>query len=33
MKHKIVIHLFEKYIIKNEEQLLENENYLFLEFL
>jgi len=30
---KIVIYLFEKYITKNEKQWLENENYLFSEFL
>ena len=33
MRHKIVIYLFEKYITKNEKQWLENENYLFSEFL
>ncbi len=33
VRHKIIIHLFEEYITKNEEQWLENENYLFLEFL
>jgi len=33
MKYKIVIHLFEKYIIKNEKQWLKNKNYLFSEFL
>ncbi len=33
IKHKIVIHLFVKYIIKNEEQWLKNKNYLLSDFL
>jgi len=33
VKHKIVIYLFEKFIIKSEKQWLENESYLFSEFL
>jgi len=33
VKHKIVICLFEKFITKSEKQWLENENYLFSEFL
>jgi len=33
VRHKIVIHLFEKFITKNEKQWLENESYLFSEFL
>jgi len=33
VRHKIIIYLFEKFITKNEEQWLENENYLFSEFL
>jgi len=33
VKHKIIIHLFEKFITKNEEWWLENENYLLSEFL
>jgi len=33
MKHRIIICLFEKFITKSEEQWLENENYLFSEFL
>ena len=33
MRHKIIIHLSEKFITKDEEQCLENENYLFSEFL
>jgi len=33
MRYKIIIYLFEKHITKNEEQWLENENYLFLKFL
>jgi len=33
VKHKIVICLFEKFIIKNEKQSLKNENYLSSEFL
>jgi len=32
-EHKIVIYLFKKYITKSEKQWLENESYLFLEFL
>jgi len=33
VEHKIVIHLLERFIIRDEEQWLENRNYLFLEFL
>ena len=33
IKYKIVIHLSVKYIIKNEEQWLENESYLLSDFL
>jgi len=33
VKHKIVIQLFEKFITKNEKLWLENESYLFSEFL
>ena len=33
MKYKIVIYLLREYITKNEEWWLENENYLFSEFL
>jgi len=33
IKHKIVIHLFMKYITKNKEQWLENESYLYSDFL
>jgi len=33
MKHKIIIHLFERFITKNEKQQLKNKNYLFSEFL
>ncbi len=33
VKHKIIIHLFEKFITKSEKQWLKNENYLFSEFL
>jgi len=33
VKHKIIICLFERFIIKNEKWWLENENYLFSEFL
>jgi len=33
MKHKIIIYLFERFITKDEEQWLENESYLFSEFL
>jgi len=33
VEHKIIIHLFERFITKSEEQWLENENYLFSEFL
>ncbi len=33
IKHKIVIYLSVKYIIKSEEQWLENESYLFSDFL
>ena len=33
IEHKIVICLFKKYIIKSKKQWLENENYLFSEFL
>jgi len=33
MRHKIIIHLSKKFITNDEEQCLENENYLFSEFL
>ncbi len=33
IKHKIVIYLSVRYIIKNEEQWLENESYLLSDFL
>jgi len=33
VEHKIIIHLFEKFITKNEKQWLENESYLSSEFL
>ncbi len=33
VEHKIVICLFERFITKNEEWWLENESYLFSEFL
>ena len=33
IKHKIIICLSEKYITKNEKWWLENESYLFSEFL
>jgi len=33
MKHKIIICLSERFITKSEEQWLENESYLFSEFL
>ncbi len=33
VRHKIIICLFEEFITKNKKQWLENENYLFSEFL
>jgi len=33
VRHKIIIHLLREFITKNEEQWLENENYLLSEFL
>jgi len=33
VRHKIIICLLRKFIIKSEKQWLENENYLFSEFL